>query len=221
MLICFHQTLITLLLLLLCSFSYLLAQEKPLPPSRVVVIIGEEKTDVVIDTNGNSVKAQVIEITIDAIKYKKADNLEGPVYTIPKSTIHKIVFKNGSEEIFNKQSILPTPSQTADEYVPTTTTILPTTTIITNSKTATSLNNSSNSCLQGEQDATMYHNRTGGNFLLGFAFGVFGVGFAAIGDVKSPSLVYVAPEKINDPVYMNCYNKKAKRKNINSSLLVH
>lgn len=185
-----------------------MAQETPVPPPRVIVI-GEEKTDVIIDTAGNSVKAQVIEILPTLVRYKKADNLEGPIYTVPTLSLRKIIFKNGSEEVFAKKS--------EPDYVQQTT--IPNTTVITNSKTSTVFNNSSNNCLQGEQDANLYHKRSGGNFLLGFGFGLIGVGFAAIGDVKSPSLVYVSQDKINDPTYMSCYKKSAKSKNVTNAFL--
>lgn len=195
-------TVISFVIAMLCCSIIVIGQETPLPPSRVIAIGGEN--DVIIDTLGNSVECQVEEITIDAIKYRTADNLQGPLYIIPKASVYKIVFKNGKEEIFTKKAAL--------DYVHTPT-------IQPHNTTTNTLTNTSNKCLAGQSDAELYHNRIGGNFFLGFAIGVFGVGFVALGDVKSPSLVYVSAEKASDPVYMNCYNKKAKQKNIRSAIM--
>jgi hypothetical protein len=39
------------------------------------------------------------------VKYKKYNNLNGPDYTVPKSEIKKIVYRNGSTYEFRKTEI--------------------------------------------------------------------------------------------------------------------
>jgi len=60
-------------------------------------------------------------------------------------------------------------------------------------------------CSEGTMDARNFHKRGGGNFALGFFFGVFGC---------NPDPAIVGAEKMQDTVYMLCYEKKAKKKNL-------
>ncbi len=55
--------------------------------------------DVIVMKNGDLVESQVLEITPTEIKYKKHSNPKGPTYTIAKSTVLAINYKNGEKEI--------------------------------------------------------------------------------------------------------------------------
>lgn len=55
--------------------------------------------DVLTLKDGREVKSKVTEVTDKYIKYKKADNIDGPTYTVEKTEIAKIKYANGSEEI--------------------------------------------------------------------------------------------------------------------------
>ena len=46
------------------------------------------------------VQCKIIEVNIDNVKYKKFSNLEGPLYTIEKTKLDKIVYSNGEIENF-------------------------------------------------------------------------------------------------------------------------
>jgi len=50
----------------------------------------------------------VIEVG-EAIKYKKADNPEGPVYSIPRSDLMMIKYANGTKDIFVNEETKPQP----------------------------------------------------------------------------------------------------------------
>ena len=41
--------------------------------------------DLIVKTDGTIIKAKISEVGEDAVKYKKADNPDGPLYTISKS----------------------------------------------------------------------------------------------------------------------------------------
>jgi len=58
--------------------------------------------DILHFTNGDSVKAKVLEVRPYEIKYQKYDNLDGPLYTIKKSKIERIDYQNGQTEDFSK-----------------------------------------------------------------------------------------------------------------------
>ena len=57
--------------------------------------------DMITTKSGEDIKAKVLEITFHEVKYKKAENIEGPTYTISKSDILLIRYENGSKDIFN------------------------------------------------------------------------------------------------------------------------
>jgi len=56
--------------------------------------------DVITLTDGRTIQTKILELTPEAVKYKKFDNQEGPTYTVPLNTITKIKYANGSEESF-------------------------------------------------------------------------------------------------------------------------
>jgi hypothetical protein len=51
--------------------------------------------------NGDEIKSKVLEVTTTEVKYKKYDNLDGPIYTISKSDILFIKYENGQKDVFN------------------------------------------------------------------------------------------------------------------------
>jgi len=57
--------------------------------------------DIIITKEGNKIEAKVLEINEYDIKYKKLENLDGPVYTMKKSDIASIIYENGQVDVFN------------------------------------------------------------------------------------------------------------------------
>ena len=53
-----------------------------------------------IKPHNSTIEAKVIEITEDEIKYRNFDQLDGPIRTIDKSEVNKIVYEDGTEEEF-------------------------------------------------------------------------------------------------------------------------
>jgi len=66
-------------------------------PNRVTDNAG----DIIIKTNYDEINTNVLEISTTEIKYKKLNNINGPLYTIFKSEVMAIIYKNGSMEFFN------------------------------------------------------------------------------------------------------------------------
>jgi len=48
--------------------------------------------------------ANILEINPDNLKYKKPSNSTGPLYTIEKNKISKVVFKNGDVETYSQEN---------------------------------------------------------------------------------------------------------------------
>jgi hypothetical protein len=56
--------------------------------------------DLITYKNGKEVSGKVIEITGTEIKFRKAENPEGPIYTALRSEMFSIAYENGHKEIF-------------------------------------------------------------------------------------------------------------------------
>lgn len=54
--------------------------------------------------NGDILKAKIIEVGLDEISYKKADNLTGPSYTTKKDKVFMIKYENGTKDVFEAAS---------------------------------------------------------------------------------------------------------------------
>lgn len=60
--------------------------------------------DTLYTTEGHIIAGKVMEITNEDIKFKKASNLDGPIYIISKADVVLIDYKNGSKDVFAKSS---------------------------------------------------------------------------------------------------------------------
>ena len=65
--------------------------------------------DLITTKKGEDIQTKVLEINTTEVKYKKADNLEGPIYTILKSDILIIRYANGTKDIFNEEKEIVSP----------------------------------------------------------------------------------------------------------------
>jgi len=82
------------------------------PTSRSVL----SAQDIITLKNGNDIQAIVQEIGDSDIKYKKADNPNGPSYSLKKSEIFMIRYANGSKDVFAADDTpAPTPATTSAE----------------------------------------------------------------------------------------------------------
>ena len=59
--------------------------------------------DDIIMRNDDVVKAKVEEVGVNVIKYRKAENPDGPLYDMPKSNVYMIVYSNGSRDVINER----------------------------------------------------------------------------------------------------------------------
>ena len=61
--------------------------------------------DVIVKKNGDEIKAKVEQILDTEIKYRKADNLSGPLYSISKSEVFMVKYANGSKDLFGNETV--------------------------------------------------------------------------------------------------------------------
>lgn len=60
--------------------------------------------DVIVQKNGDEIKAKVEQVLDTEIKYRKFDNPGGPVYSIKKAEVFMIKYENGSKDVFTSQT---------------------------------------------------------------------------------------------------------------------
>lgn len=66
--------------------------------------------DRIVMKNGNTLEAKVFEIQLTEIKYKRFDNLTGPLYSLLKSDVFLIMYENGTKEVINELAPTPAPA---------------------------------------------------------------------------------------------------------------
>lgn len=71
--------------------------------------------DIIVSKDGKTIKARVVEITQSEIKYKRFDNLNGPLISISKEGILIINYENGTKETFGRTEESPVTSKTVIE----------------------------------------------------------------------------------------------------------
>jgi hypothetical protein len=165
--------------------------------------------DTLIMKSGSHIPVKVLEVGVSEIKFKKIDNQEGPTYTILKSDVVSIQYKNGTLDDF-KTVVEPTPVQTpVPAQVP----------------KPTLTGKPGDICLQARRDA--YINYTGRNSGAGWVQAVailtsplFALIPAVACSAKPPldkNLNYKDSELMKDSKYNVCYREaayKTKKKKI-------
>jgi len=67
-----------------------------------IISISTNAQDLITKKDGTDISAKVLEVTITEIKYKKFENLSGPIFTMLKSDVLMIRYENGTKDIFNE-----------------------------------------------------------------------------------------------------------------------
>ena len=74
--------------------------------------------DLIVKIDATKIEAKVIEITPDAVRYKRFSNPDGPTYVLPVKEIHYIQYANGEKEYYTR-TIPATPLTPATPATPT------------------------------------------------------------------------------------------------------
>ncbi len=155
--------------------------------------------DLVIKKDGSEIRAKVLEVTKTEIKFKKFDNLDGPLYTELISDLLMIRYEKGQNEVFQKETFKPDIGLKIPVDLPST--------------------SSENMCDKGAQDARLnYDAKSSGAGLVGVATGLFspivGVIAAAAVAPSAPSIVNLnapTPSLLKNADYLGCYQKEAQK----------
>lgn len=74
--------------------------------------------DTLLDMQANESIVKVLEILPTEIKYKKWENIDGPIYSINKSEVFRIKYKNGTSEIMTTPATASTTSNVSQGVPP-------------------------------------------------------------------------------------------------------
>jgi len=66
------------------------------------MLLASQAQDILTKRNGEELNVKVLEITLNEVKYKRFDYLEGPTISILKSDVFMIKYENGSKTIFTE-----------------------------------------------------------------------------------------------------------------------
>ena len=143
--------------------------------------------DIITKKNGEEIQTKIIEITTSEVKYKKHDNLNGPIYSILKNDVFFIKYENGTKEVINSM------------------------------EAANNDANSMSPCLLAEQQATQaYHGQNSGATWTGvvtvLTSPLIGLIPAVACSMTEPNIVNSGLsnfDKMTQPEYKKCYTEKA------------
>lgn len=73
--------------------------------------------DIIVRKTGEEIKAKVEQVSDTEIKYRKAENLNGPLYSVAKADVFMIKYENGTRDVFGNQPV-PAANQPAPAVTP-------------------------------------------------------------------------------------------------------
>ncbi|MBO0933060.1 hypothetical protein [Fibrella aquatilis] len=74
----------------------------------LVAVAGRAQDNIILKT-GQEVSAKVLEVSKAEIKYKRADNPDGPIYTMTAGEVFLIKYANGTKDVLAEQPQAPAP----------------------------------------------------------------------------------------------------------------
>lgn len=71
-------------------------------PAILTSVLQLSAQDIITKCNGEEIEAKVAEIGDTQIKYRKYENAQGPLYTLPASEVFLIRFEDGTREVVRR-----------------------------------------------------------------------------------------------------------------------
>ena len=148
--------------------------------------------DLITIKSGEDMQAQILEVGQSEVKYKKFDNLNGPIFTILKSDILIIRYENGTKDIFSNKT--------------------------KNEKLATEILSNENQFLKGQMDAAKFYKGYSGagtgtliSSLISPIVGLIPAIATSSSKPNDDNLGYPNADFMNNADYYNGYTQKAKK----------
>lgn len=148
--------------------------------------------DLITKRNGEDIKAKVIEIGLNEVKFKRFDNLDGPLIIVAKSEILIIRYENGSKEIFEESNISASKSDAPKD-----------------------INWSRQAELDAQQYYRGYRRHYAGTFIpcifIGPLFGLIPAGGNSHAQIRETDMINKNPDWFKNTEYKDSYTAYAKR----------
>ncbi len=112
------KTLYLLMIGGLLSAPLLTARAQTVPAAPTTTPASAPPADRLIFRNGDEVGVRIDEITPDLIKYHRADNLQGPLFSVRKADVFMVRYANGTKEVFTAAVPAAAPPSTAPLAIP-------------------------------------------------------------------------------------------------------
>lgn len=138
--------------------------------------------DLITKKTGEDIQAKITEVNQTEIKYKRFDNLDGPVFTLSKADILMIRYENGTKDIYSEQT-----SRNSQNYTPYSGSIAPSLNSGTGLKPGYVTNIEVGYCFGSgdfEQSRFKFNLIAGYQLNPNFSFG-FGTGLRAYSDIET------------------------------------
>jgi hypothetical protein len=150
--------------------------------------------DIITTLNGDEIKSKVMEVSSTEVKYKKFDNLSGPLFVVLKSELLMIKYENGNKDVFTNSNSK------------------------SNSSFEANSNGNENLCILAQQDAAKYYSNykgaSGGTLLTTIVGGgIIGLipAIACSSTPPSNANLNMPGKYTNNSEYVNCYTQEARK----------
>ena len=70
----------------------------------VVFPVVLQAQDVIITKASQKIEAKILEVSTSEVKYKKQNNLEGPVFVMATTEINSVIYANGEVQLFDTEA---------------------------------------------------------------------------------------------------------------------
>ena len=178
----------------------------------LLILMGNfaQAQDIITKKNGDDIKAKVVEVNQNEIKYKSFSNPDGPLFVIYKSDVLLIRYENGSKDIFNESNSTNNSSSTS----------------VVTSSSSNSNNSSPNEMrIRGKQDSMVsYKGKRSGagwtcatSIVLSPLFGLIPAAACSASEPAEENLNYRDAELMKNNDYNTAYTNQAhktKRKKV-------
>jgi hypothetical protein len=164
--------------------------------------------DIIYLKDGTEIKAKIIELTNEFVKYKKFEQLDGPLRDIIISKVFMVIYENGSREVFKEENQNINQIQTPVETVPKRENV-----------TDNSVSDSQDLCFKGQQDAGRYYTgyreastwTAATTILGGVVIGLIPAIACSSSEPQMNNLTIPDAKLFKNSSYYQCYMQEAKR----------
>lgn len=81
----------------------------------IILVVPTWAQDIIVTTDAKKIEAKISEVSKSEIRYKEADNLDGPTFVIETTEISSIIYSNGKVVLYNQDKLQETQRKSSVE----------------------------------------------------------------------------------------------------------